>query len=79
MILRSIRTFWYKGIATNKEMSSSKKRPLSLENKIPGSKADFFRKVCIWYSEVNIECVAYETTYLADDINYLIHERAYSK
>ena len=41
MILRSIRTFWYKGLAKTKTISSSKKRPPSLKNSSPGSKAIF--------------------------------------
>ena len=52
--------------------SSSKKRPLSLKNSSPDSKADFSEKFVFGILEVNIECVAY-------NIEYSIYKRAYLK
>ena len=45
MILWSIHTWWYKGLAeTNKRKWQVRKRPLSLENNCPGLKAVFSTK-----------------------------------
>ena len=77
VILWSIRTFWYKGLAKIKEKIKFEKRRLSLKNSSPDSKADF-RKVFIWYLGYNIECVAYKITDLTYKTKYLIYKRAYS-
>ena len=44
MILWSIRTFWYKGSAENKENDKFEKRATSLKIGSPDSKADFSEK-----------------------------------
>ena len=45
MILRSIRTFWYKGSATKKETNRVKKQSRFLKNSSPSLKADFHQQV----------------------------------
>ena len=39
-----MRTFWYKRVAKNRKMTSSKKRSVSVKNSSSGSKADISNK-----------------------------------
>ena len=52
MIPESIRTFWYKGSAENKETNKNRKRAISLKNNSPDSKAEFWKETIsyIWRS-----------------------------
>ena len=69
MILWSIRTFWYKGSAENKEEWQVRKKALFLKDNSPDWKADFPQKVkkniknIIHHSTVNVIAVKNPTQY----------------
>ena len=78
MILLSIRTFWYKGSAENKEKCQIRKKVLSLKEQ-PRLEGHFLGTVAIWYLEVNMECVAYNIQYLTYTKNYSTYNIRYPK
>ena len=55
VILWSIRTFWYKGLAKTMKNDKFEKKASILKKIIVCMKKRFFKKVFIWYLEVNIE------------------------
>ena len=55
VILWSIRTFWYNGLGKNNEKSRVLKKGVFLEKIVAQVRRLIFRKVFIWYLEVNIE------------------------
>ena len=70
MILRSVRTFWYKGSAVNKETRPVQKRILSPKDNSPGLEAYFSQhvgksiKLTIYKCVVNVIPVTNPTQYI---------------
>ena len=78
MVLWSIHTFRYKGFVENRENDKFEKG-LYLSKIAAQTRRLIFRKVVIWYSEIEVECVAYTIQYLIYNIEYSMYEMTYSK
>ena len=70
MILWSIRTLGYKGLATNKQKNQVREKGIYLSKLAAQVRRLIFRKVFIWYLEVNIGQKQYTMTYVRYNIEY---------
>ena len=74
MIPGSIRTFWYKGFASYKANLQVRKKGYISQKQQPRLEGWLWEKGQVWCLELNIEEVAYNTTYLTYNVKYLIYK-----